>query len=281
MDKDPNRPVEIRDLNKTQLILLALLLSFVTSIATGIVTVTLMQQAPTGVTQTINRVVQQTIEKVVPDYAPGKTQTVVVKEDDLVIDAVSKTQANIGDLYSKADSAFIGSAYSIGKGVFITSAGNVQADGAYVIKKDKLVLDVKSITASSELGIAVLSAADALGNEKNLPNGEIAKDGSVKPGQTLVVADADSVQKGTVQSVGQETVKDSAGAAVMTWNTINLDIPMHQIPLGPVVNLDGALVGFVSENIKGAEIIGMDAVTTFIQASSKPVTASPAPPAAL
>lgn len=57
--------MEMKDLNKSQLILLALLISFVTSIATGIAAVTLMQQAPTSVTTPINRIVKQTVEKIV------------------------------------------------------------------------------------------------------------------------------------------------------------------------------------------------------------------------
>jgi len=59
--------MDVKDLNKTQLILLALLLSFVTSIATGITTVTLMEQAPSSVTVPINRIIKQTVEKIVPD----------------------------------------------------------------------------------------------------------------------------------------------------------------------------------------------------------------------
>jgi len=58
--------MDLKDLNKSQLILLAVLLSFVTSIATGITTVTLMQQAPSSVTVPITRVVRQTVEKIVP-----------------------------------------------------------------------------------------------------------------------------------------------------------------------------------------------------------------------
>ena len=58
--------MDIKDLNKPQLILLAILLSFVTSIATGITTVTLMEQAPTSVTVPINRIIRETVEKVIP-----------------------------------------------------------------------------------------------------------------------------------------------------------------------------------------------------------------------
>ena len=59
-------------LDNKQIILLTLLVSFVTSIATGIVTVTLLEQVPKGVTQTINRVVEKTVETIIPE-----TKTVV------------------------------------------------------------------------------------------------------------------------------------------------------------------------------------------------------------
>ena len=52
----------MESLTKTQIVLLVLLVSFVTSLTTGIVTVTLVNQAPQPVTHTINKVV----EKLVP-----------------------------------------------------------------------------------------------------------------------------------------------------------------------------------------------------------------------
>jgi len=58
--------MDIKDLNKSQLVLLTLLVSFVVSIATGITTVALMDQNQVKtVPQTINRVIQRTIERVV------------------------------------------------------------------------------------------------------------------------------------------------------------------------------------------------------------------------
>lgn len=75
--------MDIKDLNKSQLILLAVLLSFVTSIATGITTVTLMEQAPNSVTVPINRIVRETVEKIVPTQTPAPTNnTGSLSEDD-------------------------------------------------------------------------------------------------------------------------------------------------------------------------------------------------------
>jgi len=86
--------MDIEQLTKTQIILLTLLVSFVTSIATGIVTVTLMDQAPPAITRTINRVVEKTIQTVVPDTtqtASVKKEIVIVKEQNVVADVVEKT----------------------------------------------------------------------------------------------------------------------------------------------------------------------------------------------
>ncbi len=96
----------MENLNKQQLILLTLLITFVTSIATGIVTVSLMDQAPKNVTQTINRVVERTIEKVVPTKVDGNQtqqttikETVVVKEDDKVTSTIAENSGAVLRVY--------------------------------------------------------------------------------------------------------------------------------------------------------------------------------------
>lgn len=134
--------MDIKDLNKTQLVFLALLLSFVTSIATSIMTVSLMQQAPTSVTVPINRVVQQTVEKIQQVEGKTVTQTVVVKEEDLVVDAIQKNQSSVfslteevADELGKKIEINAGKAFAINKeGDIVADANLVPSDGVYYAK---------------------------------------------------------------------------------------------------------------------------------------------------
>ena len=129
--------MDIKDLNKSQLILLAVLLSFVTSIATGITTVTLMQQAPASFTVPVNRVIKQTVEKI--QQVEGKTtvQTVVIKEEDLVVDAIAKNQSAVFAV-SKDGFDLNGGAIEIpaGRGFAVSSDGIIVADAKLVPDKE-------------------------------------------------------------------------------------------------------------------------------------------------
>lgn len=110
----------MEELNKNQLILLTLLVSFVTSIATGIITVSLLQEAPPSVTQVINRVVERTIEQAVTTTDSEGNQetvrevTVVVKEEDQVIDAIAKNNNSVLRLTDNALSDGVNRFYGAG-----------------------------------------------------------------------------------------------------------------------------------------------------------------------
>ncbi|MBV9159292.1 MAG: trypsin-like peptidase domain-containing protein [Candidatus Kaiserbacteria bacterium] len=124
--------MEIEHLSKSQIVLLTLLVSFVTSIATGIVTVSLMQQAPPVVAQTVNRVIEHTIETVATS-TPSKSQsaativtqekTVVVNESDLIAQAVAKADPSIVRIYTNAETpAFLG------VGIVLDAGGTIVTD---------------------------------------------------------------------------------------------------------------------------------------------------------
>ncbi|MFC1625304.1 S1C family serine protease [Patescibacteria group bacterium] len=94
-------------LNRSQFILLVLLVSFVTSLVTGIVTATLVTQAPSPLTQTVNRVVEKTIEKVVPGVGDNgnnqESQVVVVTQEDLVVEVVSEVSSAVVSVVATKD----------------------------------------------------------------------------------------------------------------------------------------------------------------------------------
>ncbi|MFA5778295.1 MAG: hypothetical protein WC870_02300 [Candidatus Paceibacterota bacterium] len=150
--------MDIKDLNKSQLILLAVLLSFVTSIATGITTVTLMQQAPASVTTPINRVVQQTIEKI--QQVEGKTtvQTIVVKEEDLVVDALAKNKTSlfivtkeIQDTEGKTIEVSAGRGFAISAdGIVVADASLVPDRGVYYLKNDSGKFKADFVSANKD-----------------------------------------------------------------------------------------------------------------------------------
>src|SRR5271156_3041313 len=116
--------MDIKDLNKTQLIMLALLLSFVTSIATGIVTVTLMQQAPKSFTEPVNHVVEQTVDKIEQVEGKTVTQTVVIKEEDLVVDAIANNQSAVFTITKQSQDLYGNTTeISAGRGFAISNDG--------------------------------------------------------------------------------------------------------------------------------------------------------------
>lgn len=125
--------MDLEQLTKHQIILLTLLVSFVTSIATGIVTVSLMDQAPPSVVQTINRIVEHTVEKVVPaDLSAAVTteKTVVVKEDDLTAQSVAAAQKAIVRIVATGNpSQLLARAVVVSKGVALTDRAALTQSG--------------------------------------------------------------------------------------------------------------------------------------------------------
>src|SRR3989338_2386209 len=264
--------MDVKDLNKSQLILLTLLVSFVTSIATGIATVTLLQEVPAPVSQTINRVVQQTIEKVVPSYLPGKTQTVIVKEDDLVVDSVTKVRSNIGTLYSTKDSTeSITDAYSLGGGNFLVTYEFIDTNKTYsitvsfdgVIPDETVKFEAKAI-GKSPLGFSIFSIVDPNDRIKNLPKMQFAKDSSGKVGQTMVVVGSETISKAIL--VSKVTIKDDVYVFMLNPQ------PTTYAEGALVADLDGNIAGIVlPKEDAGEHVVAADQIVKFIANPTIPI----------
>ena len=162
----------MEDLTKTQLILLMLLVSFVVSIATGITTVTLMDQAPESIIQPITKVIRETVEMVVPGETKTitETNTIIIKEEDLIVKAIENNQKSLVNLYSfygeteeKVGTGFFVSA----NGLFIIGDNTLSKEKNYQIKINEKEIEM-NLLINNEKGFSILKAISSDESEVDL-----------------------------------------------------------------------------------------------------------------
>lgn len=186
--------MDIEHLTKHQIVLLAFLVGFVTSIATGIVTVSLMDQAPPSITRTINQIVERTVEKVVPAPVPAsqgaavaaatvtKETTVVVKNDDLVAQSIANVQKGIVRIVSLNDRntlAARGVAIDA-KGVILSDRGSLEPLGtinfeAILPSGERVPAVMRIPVGTSTIAVLDLQMATSSGKLTAVPVAEAGK----------------------------------------------------------------------------------------------------------
>lgn len=237
--------MDIEELSKSQVILLTLLVSFVTSIATGIVTVSLMDQAPPVVAQTVNRVIERTVETVAPSVngqgaAAVVTQqkTVVVKESDLISQAVQRVEPSLVRLYSRDRE----NEQFLGLGIVLDASGRIVTDAtalgdradAFAALSDGTRVRVFVSAREESTGLAFMQATSSEKMPAFKPAALMA--GRAVLGQSLVSIAGKSVSRiapGIVTGMNTEKV---AG--------FETSIGTGDIIAGsPVIDTDGEIVG--------------------------------------
>lgn len=136
--------MKIEDLTKTQLIMLAFLISFVSSIFVGITVVNLMSQEPQAVTQTINRVVQHTVEKVVQGSA--ENNEALSKDQEKLLADLKNIQPLTVSLYVKGEKED----KLLGTGLFYGETKVIVASIVPEPKKDEVYV-VKSVLGERKI----------------------------------------------------------------------------------------------------------------------------------
>ena len=182
-------------LTKSQIVLLTLFTSFVAAIATGIVTVTLLDQAPPGITQTINRVVEKTIERVVPDV---RVKEVAPREEQAVASAIAGALPSLVAVYAFDESDIARGEQQLGPALATTSASG----------ESSMVSDLSAAVASTTLQTA--SVHDA-----GTPAGSLR-------GSGFVVSD-----RGVVATSNQ--ILDGLGSKLLLVFDSGLRVSAHRI----------------------------------------------------
>ncbi len=150
--------MDIKDLNKAQLIMLAVLLSFITSIATGITTVTLMQQAPSSVIVPLTQIVRQTVEKIVP--AKINNTQVLSEDQKKLLEDLKAIKPLTVNLFLKGETAdkdkILGTGLFLGDNkVVIASLIPVPKEGEIYIVKSVLG-EQKVLTVTQEKDFTII-----------------------------------------------------------------------------------------------------------------------------
>ncbi len=243
--------MDIEKLTKSQIILLGLLVSFVTSIATGIVTVSLMEQAPPAMAQTVNRVIERTVEKVVPSGQAAAVvtteKTVIVKESDLIATALKKLAPSVVQLYARGkDASGKDTEVFLGLGLVISNSGAVLADIASLPASGSIEIGVGDARIPASVarkktgaGLAVLQATSS---EQTWAAASIA---GAPPslGETVVsVAEHGATRIADGIVVALPSGKKTGETPV---SMIETNIPSDAIVFGSVLmDVDGSVVGF-------------------------------------
>jgi len=258
---------QMNDLNAQQIVLLTLLVSFVTSIATGITTVSLLEQAPAPVTQTINRVIEKTIETINPqdenssNVSTVKTPekevvTVVVKDEDLTIGAVSKNSKSLVRIYQKVGvvETFVGLGIIFdNSGRVITDSSVIQKSGKYtaVYPTGKYVMSVGYRELNDPF--AILKIADGQSAPVDFSPAMFPDSQNLKLAQSVISLsgiNSNTVAAGIITNL-------IAGSGALTGAQVPVDSkPVEQLKLIETsVDKDNVLLGSVILNLNG-EIVG-------------------------
>ncbi|MCE9541504.1 serine protease [Candidatus Kaiserbacteria bacterium] len=270
--------MDIEHLNKSQIVLLTLLISFVTSIATGIVTVSLMDQAPPVVAQTVNRVIERTIQTVASS-TPARSQpaatvvtqekTVVVKDSDLISQAVAKIEPSIVHIYNTAqdDAVFLSVGFVFDStGTIVTDSGPLDGRSEAVVSlADGSRVRVFVVRQDADNGIAFLQAATSTDTKAIAWTPvHIASDRAVLGGSLVAISGKTS----TRIAPGVITALIPAGAGYIIDTNISSDAIL---PGSPVINTDGAVVGVSTTASRTSSTQGFIPGAVLLPPSLKPV----------
>lgn len=253
-------------LTKAQIVLLTLFTSFVASMATGIVVVTLMEQSPEPVTQTINNIVERTIEKITPTIIEKPGKQVVIKDEDLLVDAIDR---NIKSIVAFRTVGQEGDAFGAGVGTIVSSDGLVITDknnfgqGVLTTSIDgvQYALQVLSDESGNTLGIGRLTPVLATTTPVFTPV-TLGKTSNLRLGQTTIVIggrDGKTITTGLINNLGMRTVIDKdTKVETKVLDNIGVSSRFSGASNGaPIITLSGEIIGFLSVNENTGSQIGI------------------------
>jgi hypothetical protein len=242
--------MDIDELSNSQLLLLTILVNFVMSIATGIVTVSLLDKAPPTVLQSVNRIVEHTVETVVPAVdVPSAPVAQQPTEEDQLVAAIAGGKARTVAIYDADRTNQLAVGTYLPKSRAVATAAGALPEQALAVFPDGTSAPISLSRQDSAL--IIYGFAD----DAQLPAAAVASlvaSANLKQGQAVIALTADgSAVTGIVSKVSADGI-----------STTLPDVPAGSAAL----SLSGGLVG-VRGPSAGVFITG-DAIGALLSATS-------------
>lgn len=254
--------MNLEELTKSQLILLTILVNFVTSVATGILTVSLLDVSPPFVTQTVNHVVEHTIETVTKT-APAAVITAPTpapSNQDLVTAAIGADAARVVAIYDAKTGT---STPAAAVGTYLPKAQALATAALDALPKEALIVFANGDTAPASLvrtggGVAIYGFADSADLPK-VASPELVAAHDLKLGATALAVGADGLAStGIISRVSDEGVRTT----------------LPDIGTGSAaVDLSGNLIGIAAGG-KAGLLIPTDKILSLLTATSTTATST-------
>lgn len=276
--------MDLEQLNKSQLVLLTLLVSFVTSIAGTIIGVGMLEEAPPVIAQTVNRVVERTVERVVPSGQPAAAvntvteKTVVIKESDAIAQAVTNVNSSIVRLYTASkDQEGKDIDVFLGLGIVFKDDGTILTDGASlpagsitVARADGRRATATVVSSDERTGLALIQGATTTSGGESIlwQAAKVTVAGPALGKSVVAVSGKTSTRIGD----GIVTALPDADEGDMK-RIVETNIPVGAIAFGsPLVNSDGELEG-ISTSVSRAQaensFLAADAIIMYTTPTTK------------
>ncbi len=284
----------MEDLTKSQLVLLFILISIVVSFSTAIVTATLFQQAPSSVTNTIQRVVEKTVGGDSKD-ADSKETIRIVTEEERVIEVVKNVSPAVVSIIASKDLPIIEQCYTSPFGdnealnqafpEFVipqlckrgTEKKQISAGSGFIVRGDGMIVTNKHVVQDREAEYTVVMndekkfSAKVLVRDpledvallkidaKDLPHLSMGDSNTLRTGQRVIaIGNALGEFQNTV-SLG--VISGLSRTLVASGETLRSVIQTDAAinpgnSGGPLIDLEGNVIGVNTAIAAGAQSVG-------------------------
>lgn len=183
--------MNIEDLNKTQLLMLTVLVNFIVSIATGVLVISMLDQSAAPVTQTVQQIVDHTIETIsTPIQVAGKPTPSQPTPEQQLTAAISADVARTVLIYHGATTT-----PAIATGVYLPKSRAVATATGPALMKEVTIVFPGGASAAASLskqgnGVTIYGFSDTA----VLPDAPAAnpiKAADLKQGQTVIALTKD------------------------------------------------------------------------------------------